>query len=67
MLEDDLKTVRDKITGPSVTKRLYTGASLLGLTTFAVSLIAVSVGPFNVPFSSTVSTIFDLVGIGNST
>ena len=67
MLEDELKTVRDKITGPSVTKRLYTGALLMGVATFVVSLIAVSVGPFNVPFSSTVSTMFDLVGIGNST
>ena len=67
MLENELKSVRHEMTGPSVTKRLYAGAVLLGVTTFVVSLIAVSVGPYTVPFSSTFSTMLDLVGFGNST
>ncbi len=67
MVEGELKTVRYKATGSSVTKRLYTGALLLGIATFVVSVVAASVGPFNVPFSSTVSTLFDLVGLGDST
>ena len=67
MLENELKSVRHEMTGPSVTKRLYAGAVLLGGATFVVSLIAVSVGPFSVPFSSTFSTMLDLVGFGNST
>ena len=67
MLENELKNVRHRTSGPSVTKRLYTGALLLGVATFAVCLIAVSVGPFSVPVSSTFSTMLDLVGFGNST
>tara|TARA_Y100000588_G_scaffold386362_1_gene481769 strand:- start:4129 stop:5208 length:1080 start_codon:yes stop_codon:yes gene_type:complete len=65
--EDELKTVRYKMTGPSVTQRLFTGAALLGLSIFIVALIAVSVGPFNVPFSNTASIMLDLVGLGDST
>ena len=67
MVEGELKTISYKATGSSVTKRLCTGALLLGIATFVVSVVAASVGPFNVPFSSTVSTLFDLVGLGDST
>ena len=59
MLENELKSVRHEMTGPSVTKRLNAGVVLLGGATFVVSLIAVSVGPFSVPFSSTISTMLD--------
>jgi iron complex transport system permease protein len=54
-------------TGSTVLRRLTVGALVLVVITLVVVIIAASVGPFTVPFTHTVSTLLDLIGIGEST
>lgn len=58
------------VSGPpsgSVLKRLGGGALVLGVATIVMVIVASAVGPFNIPISHTVSTLLDLIGIGEST
>jgi len=43
------------------------GALVLGAATIVMVIVASAVGPFNIPISHTVSTLLDLIGIGDST
>ena len=40
---------------------------MLGAATIVMVIVASAVGPFNIPISHTVSTLLDLIGIGDST
>ncbi|MCH8909858.1 MAG: iron chelate uptake ABC transporter family permease subunit [Chloroflexi bacterium] len=51
----------------SVLKRLGCGALLLGAATVVMVIAASAVGPFNIPIPHTVTTLLDLIGIGDST
>jgi iron complex transport system permease protein len=53
-------------TGASVLRRLFVGSVLLGVATVLVAVLAASVGPFTIPFGHTISTLLDLIGIGDS-
>jgi len=53
-------------TGSTVLRRLFVGSFLLIVATVLVAVVAASVGPFNVPFTHTVSALMDLIGIGDS-
>lgn len=53
--------------GPTVIRRLGGGALLLGAATAVMVVVASAVGPFNIPLSHTVTTLLDLIGIGEST
>ena len=58
------------VSGPpsgSVLKRAGGGALVLGAATIVMVIVASAVGPFNIPISHTVSTLLDLIGIGDST
>lgn len=58
------------VSGPpsgSVLKRVGGGALVLGAATIVMVIVASAVGPFNIPISHTVSTLLDLIGIGDST
>ena len=59
--------VRCPDTGASVLKQLYLGTFLLVAGTVLMAIVAASVGPFTIPFGHTVTTLLDLVGIGEST
>ncbi len=48
-------------------KRVGGGALVLGAATIVMVIVASAVGPFNIPISHTVSTLLDLIGIGDST
>jgi iron complex transport system permease protein len=50
-----------------VLKRVGGGALVLGAATIVMVIVASAVGPFNIPISHTVSTLLDLIGIGDST
>lgn len=54
-------------TGSSVLRRLGLGALSLIVATVLIAIVAASVGPFNVPFTHTATTLLDLIGIGEST
>ena len=57
------------VSGPpsgSVLKRVGGGALVLGAATIVMVIVASAVGPFNIPISHTVSTLLDLIGIGDS-
>jgi iron complex transport system permease protein len=49
-----------------VLKRVGGGALVLGAATIVMVIVASAVGPFNIPISHTVSTLLDLIGIGDS-
>jgi iron complex transport system permease protein len=58
------------VSGPpsgSVLKRAGGGALVLGAATIVMVIVASAVGPFNIPISHSVSTLLDLIGIGDST
>ena len=48
-------------------KRVGGSALVLGAATIVMVIVASAVGPFNIPISHTVSTLLDLIGIGDST
>ncbi len=59
-------SVKRVSTGSTVLRRLFVGSLLLVSATILVAIVAASVGPFTVPFTHTVSTLLDLIGIGES-
>ena len=50
----------------SIIARLAIGTALLLALTLLTAIVSASVGPFRIPFPHTVSTLFDLVGIGST-
>ena len=66
---DSATGVPSGLAGPpsgSVLKRLGCGALLLGAATVVMIVAASAVGPFNIPIPHTVTTLLDLIGIGES-
>ena len=66
---DSATGVPSGLAGPpsgSVLKRLGCGALLLGAATVVMVIAASAVGPFNIPIPHTVTTLLDLIGIGES-
>ena len=60
-------SVDKTVTGSTVLRRLFTGVVVLGIGTVLMVIVGSAVGPVNIPFSHAISTLFEVVGIGDST